>query len=120
MRSCRGRDSIKGGERPEAPSSEYQWKVLCLDLPSGKVLWERLVHRGTPPGPVHSKNSYASETPVTDGERVYAYFGNVGVFCFDMEGRPLWSKSLPPHATAGRLGHRRFARAASRPALPGQ
>ena len=44
------------------------------------------------------KNSYASETPVTDGERVYAYFGNVGVFCLDMEGRPVWSKSLPPHA----------------------
>ena len=88
----------RGGERPDAPSSEYQWKVLCLDLLSGKVLWERLVHRGTPPGPVHVKNSYASETPVTDGERVYAYFGNVGVFCLDLEGRPVWSKSLPPHA----------------------
>ena len=34
------------------------------------------------------KNSYASETPVTDGKRVYAYFGNVGVFCLDFEGRP--------------------------------
>ena len=88
----------KGGERPDAPSSEYQWKVLCLDLLSGKVLWERLVHRGAPPGPVHVKNSYALETPVTDGERVYAYFGNVGLFCLDMEGRPLWSKSLPSHA----------------------
>ncbi len=87
----------RGGERPEAASSEYQWKVLCLDLLSGKVLWERLVHHGTTPGPVHAKNSYASETPVTDGERVYAYFGNVGVFCLDLEGRPVWSKSLPPH-----------------------
>jgi outer membrane protein assembly factor BamB len=87
----------KGGERPEVPSSEYQWRVLCLDLMSGKVLWERLVHHGTPPGPVHAKNSYASETPVTDGERVYARFGNVGVFCLDMEGHAVWSKSLPPH-----------------------
>ena len=88
----------RGGERPEATSSEYQWKVLCLDLLSGKVLWERIVHRGEPPAPRHSKNSYASETPVTDGERMYAYFGNVGVFCLDLEGRPVWSKSLPPHA----------------------
>ncbi len=87
----------KGGERPDVPSSEYQWKVLCLDLISGKVLWEQVVHRGTPPGPVHSKNSYASETPVTDGERVYAYFGNVGAFCLDIEGHPVWSKSLVPH-----------------------
>ncbi len=60
----------RGGERPDAASSEHQWKVLCLDLLSGKVLWERLVHRGAAPGPTHSKNSYASETPVTDGERV--------------------------------------------------
>ena len=44
------------------------------------------------------QNSYASETPVTDGERVYACFGNVGVFCLDLEGRPVWSKPLPPHA----------------------
>ena len=73
--------------------------MLCLDLLSGKVLWERLVHHGAPPGPTHSKNSYASETPVTDGQRVYAYFGNVGVFCLDLEGRPVWSKALPPHAT---------------------
>jgi outer membrane protein assembly factor BamB len=88
----------RGGENPNVPSSEHQWKVLCLDLHSGRVLWERLVHRGTLPGPTHVKNSYASETPTTDGQRVYAYFGNVGVFCLDREGRPLWSKLLPPHA----------------------
>jgi outer membrane protein assembly factor BamB len=86
-----------GGERPR-PSSDQQWKVLCLDLVSGKVQWERLVHQGQPPGPIHLKNSYASETPVTDGERVYACFGNVGLFCLDFEGRPVWSKRLPPHA----------------------
>ncbi len=44
------------------------------------------------------KNSYASETPVTDGERVYAYFGNVGLFCFDMQGKPLWSQRYGPYA----------------------
>lgn len=88
-----------GGERPDTPSSEYQWKLLCLDLLTGKVRWERIVHRGEPSGPKHSKNSYSSETPVTDGERVYAYFGGVGVFCFDMEGQPMWSKELEPHAT---------------------
>ncbi len=88
----------RGGENPHVSPSEHQWKVLCLDLLSGKVLWERLVHRGRLPAPTHVKNSYASETPVTDGERVYAYFGNVGLFCLDLEGRPVWSKLLPPHA----------------------
>ena len=45
--------------------------------------------------PVHQKNSYASETPVTDGERVYVYLGYVGLFAFDMTGKPVWSKPMP-------------------------
>ena len=86
-----------GGERPNDPHPEHEWKVLCLDLSTGKVQWEHVVHRGEPPGPKHLKNSYASETPVTDGERVYALVGNVGVFCLDYAGHEVWSKPLEPH-----------------------
>lgn len=86
-----------GGERPNASRPETEWKVLCLDLSTGKVLWEQVVHRATPSQPIHLKNSYASETPVTDGERFYAYIGNAGVFCLDMEGQAVWSKALPAH-----------------------
>ena len=89
----------RGGERPQVSPAERQWKVLCLDLLSGQVIWERVVHRGIPPAPTHAKNSYASETPVTDGQRVYACFGNVGLFCLDMEGRPVWSTPFAVHAT---------------------
>ena len=80
-----------GGDRP-APSDVHRWMVYCLDLDTGKVVWEKEVHRGVPQHGYHLKNSPASETPVTDGERVYAYFGNVGMFCFDFEGKLLWSK----------------------------
>ena len=59
--------------------------------------------------PRHLKNSYASETPVTDGERVYVYFGNVGLFAFDMNGKPLWSQADGRRQDADRLGHRRVA-----------
>jgi outer membrane protein assembly factor BamB len=86
-----------GGERNKAPDAVHQWKVLCLDLESGKVLWEKQVHEGKPATPIHIKNSYASETPVTDGERVYVCFGNLGVWCFDMEGKELWTKPIEPH-----------------------
>ncbi len=86
-----------GGERNKAPDAVHQWKVLCLDLDSGKVLWERQVHEGKPVTPIHIKNSYASETPVTDGERVYVCFGNLGIWCFDMEGKELWAKPIEPH-----------------------
>jgi outer membrane protein assembly factor BamB len=87
-----------GGDRPKPPESEHQWKVLCLDLQNGERLWERQVHQGTPETPIHLKSSYASETPVTDGQRVYCYFGNLGVFCFDMEGNELWRKPIAAHA----------------------
>jgi outer membrane protein assembly factor BamB len=87
-----------GGNRPKPSQDEHEWKLYCLDLESGEVLWERLVHRGAPASAIHLKNSYASETPVTDGERVYAYFGNLGVFCFDLNGEQVWTKRLEPHA----------------------
>ncbi len=80
-----------GGNRP-APKEAHRFVVYCLDLDTGKTVWDKEVHRGVPQHGHHLKNTLASETPVTDGERVYAYFGNVGLFCFDFEGNQLWSK----------------------------
>lgn len=87
-----------GGNRPKPSEEVHQWKVYCLDARTGEVLWQRQVHEGKPATPLHLKNSYASETPVTDGKRVYCYFGNVGVFCFDLDGQELWKQPLKPHA----------------------
>ncbi|MHB8974653.1 MAG: outer membrane protein assembly factor BamB family protein [Pirellulaceae bacterium] len=86
-----------GGDRPTPRDAVHQWKVFCLDLSSGRVLWERQVHEGKPATSIHLKNSYASETPVTDGQRVYCYFGNVGVFCFDLDGTEIWRHEIAPH-----------------------
>ncbi len=87
-----------GGNRSKPPDDFHHWMVYCLEFKSGKILWEREAHKGVPETPLHIKNSYASETPVTDGERVYAYFGNVGLFCYDMEGKQLWTKKWEPYA----------------------
>lgn len=81
------------------PKDPHEWKVLCLDLSSGKKIWEATAHTAIPPKPHHIKNTLASETPATDGERVYAYFGNVGLFVYDMDGKPLWQKMFPPQET---------------------
>jgi len=88
-----------GGERPEPPKLEHHWKVLCLDLATGKVQWEKTVHRGAPQTPIHLKSSYGAETPVTDGERVYALFGNLGAFAFTLAGAEAWSQRLDPRKT---------------------
>lgn len=85
-----------GGNRPTPPDSLHQWKVFGLDVTTGRVLWERLLHEGIPRTPIHIKNSYASETPVTDGQRVYCYFGNVGLFCLDYSGNIVWQQAMEP------------------------
>lgn len=84
-----------GGGRSAAPPNKlYQWKVICLDRTTGKTIWEKLAKEAKPTIPIHRTNTYASETPVTDGQRVYAYFGMTGLYCYDLEGNELWSKDI--------------------------
>jgi outer membrane protein assembly factor BamB len=88
-----------GGERP-TPTTEHRWMVYAIDFATGKIVWEREAHRGVPPQSRHLKNTYASETPTTDGQRLYVSFGNVGIFAYDFGGKVLWStpvKARPTH-----------------------
>ncbi|HYE87429.1 MAG TPA: PQQ-binding-like beta-propeller repeat protein [Vicinamibacterales bacterium] len=87
------------GERP-APTAEHRYVVYAIDFATGKIAWQREVHKGVPPGARHLKNTFASETPTTDGTRVYAAFGNIGIFALDFKsGDPAWSMQLTPHPT---------------------
>lgn len=88
-----------GGNRPKPPESEHEWQVLCLNLDDGKIEWQKTVHQGKPLTSIHVKNSFASETPTTDGKHVYAVFGGVGVFCLDMSGDVVWMKTIDPTKT---------------------
>ena len=75
---------------------ELRFMVYSFDVKTGKVRWEQEAYKGLPIGGRHRKNTYASETPATDGERIYALFGNIGLFCYDMSGKPLWSHKIDP------------------------
>jgi outer membrane protein assembly factor BamB len=72
----------------------HRWFVYDIDFKTGKIRWQREVQQAAPTHTRHQKNSLASETPATDGERVYAYFSFAGLFAFDMNGTPLWSKPM--------------------------
>jgi outer membrane protein assembly factor BamB len=88
-----------GGFGSKAPDVVYKWELYCLSAADGKVLWKRTAAEGKPAAPVSVFNTYASETPVTDGERVYAYFGNTGLFCYDLSGKLLWKADLGVYRT---------------------
>jgi outer membrane protein assembly factor BamB len=75
-------------------AAEVSWKVFCFDRDTGKLLWEKTAIRGKPAYSRHTKNSYASQTPVTDGTYVYAFFGSEGLYCYDFQGKLIWSKDL--------------------------
>jgi outer membrane protein assembly factor BamB len=74
--------------------SKHTWQVLCLDRETGKILWTRTAYEGVPKIKRHLKGSQANCTPATDGKRVVACFGSEGLYCYDLEGKPLWNRDL--------------------------
>lgn len=83
-----------GGDRRKPDDSEYTYRVICLDADRGDVLWSKAVARQRPKTRRHTKNTYASETPVTDGTHVFASFGSADLYCVDFEGDVIWRRDL--------------------------
>jgi outer membrane protein assembly factor BamB len=98
--------AVKPGSKPKLKPGLYgnvdsyketephQWRLLCLDKSSGKILWDKLGVEAVPRSERHMKASHCNSTPATDGKSIVALFGSEGLFCFDMAGRPLWHKDL--------------------------
>lgn len=86
------RVGLYGSIEPVADEGEQLFQVLCLDRRDGKVLWTQTAFEGKPKFPRHPKGSFAASTPATDGQHVVAFFGTEGLFCYDAEGKLLWSK----------------------------
>lgn len=89
------RTGLYGDVKPVEDVSEHTWKILCLEKASGKILWEQTAFIGAPKVKRHPKSSQATSTPVTDGKRVVAVFGSIGVLAaWDANGKPLWKKDI--------------------------
>lgn len=75
--------------------SSHRWMVYDIDFETGAVRWARELEALVPTELKHVKNSFASETPVTDGRRVYVYFGSIGlVAALNMSGETVWSANV--------------------------
>jgi outer membrane protein assembly factor BamB len=81
------------GDGSNGAMRDLQRHLVCADLESGKILWTQNVPAAQPEDQYDgflTEHGYASNTPVTDGERVYAFFSKSGVHAFDLEGEKLW------------------------------
>lgn len=74
---------------------EHRFEVLCIDRRTGKLLWQRTARTATPHEGYHrTYGSFASNSPVTDGRHVYAFFGSRGLYCYDLDGNLVWEKDF--------------------------
>lgn len=69
-------------------------RVVCVDRDSGALLLNIEVFRLKSTGPLHTKNSLASPTPVLEGDRVYVHFGANGTACLTQSGELVWKTRL--------------------------
>jgi outer membrane protein assembly factor BamB len=84
----------RGGFGVERPTEQYQFVVLCIDRGTGATIWQRSAVEAVPHEGHHQTGSFASASPVTDGQFVYASFGSRGLYCYDLAGNLQWAKDL--------------------------
>ncbi len=87
---------VANDERAKTTPDEFFYKfvVSSYDRGSGKNLWQRVVVEDVPHEGKHETHTYAAGSPITDGERLYFSFGSRGVFCYSLDGEPIWNLDL--------------------------
>ncbi len=95
-RALAGRETPIGGRRIAADRDgrEVRLVVEAFRRSDGRRLWAHTTPAIGPFSDLHEKHNLATPTPATDGERVYAWFGNGQVVALDLEGRPVWTRHL--------------------------
>jgi outer membrane protein assembly factor BamB len=85
----------QGHEMPSIKTTKiYKFVVIAINRKDGKTIWEKTVNEDVPHEATHGEGSWASNSPITDGEHVYAYFGSRGLYCLDMKGNVVWNKDF--------------------------
>lgn len=106
-----GQPGRGGGGGP--PTTAFQFTVMALDRTTGKVAWQKTLREEMPHEGHHGDGTFASASPITDGEHLFAYFGSRGLYAMDMKGNVKWQKDLGDMRTKNSFGE------GSSPALHG-
>jgi len=114
--SSKGDTTFRTGNYGDGDSvddlSPHSFRLYCLDARDGSITWERELANAAPTVKRHLKSSFANSTPATDGRRVVALFGMIGLLvCVDRDGNELWRRELgvleanDPQAGIAEWGH---------------
>ena len=76
------------------PNTEHKYVTICLDRLTGAEIWREIAVQRVPHEGHHGDNDFASASPVVHGNRLFAWFGSAGLFCYDLEGKLLWQRDL--------------------------
>ena len=87
-------DSAPGVHDSVPVTHRHQYSVMALSRSDGRVLWKKVVREEWPHEGGHQTGSPASNSPTTEGELLYAFFGSRGLYCLDFEGTVKWQKDL--------------------------
>ena len=83
------------GAHDNVPSKHHhKFMILAISRHNGKIIWQQTLRKELPHEGGHFTGSLASNSPVTDGEHVFAFFGSRGLFCLDMDGKLKWETDL--------------------------
>jgi len=78
--------------------------VMAVDRETGKLKWKQLAREEVPHQSRNRMGTWATASPITDGERVYAFFGSRGLYCYTIKGKLIWEKDFGDMDTGGDMG----------------
>lgn len=91
--------------RPKSAEADLKFQVFCFSLNDGSTLWEKTIASKKPDHPIHASNSFATESPATNGESVFVYFAAIGVVCaLDFDGEEIWRTEIGSYPTGNGFG----------------
>ncbi len=82
------------GRRRNRPLPIFKFELLVLNRSDGSIKWQKTLNQSKPHEGIHNDASFASNSPMTDGEHIYAYFGSRGLYCLDFKGNIKWEKHI--------------------------
>ena len=91
--------------RGKKPTEPLDFKLICLSLIDGSLNWEKTIARKQPKFSIHPSNTYATESPITDGKYIFSYFAAIGkVTAVDMQGQLVWNVDIGNYPSGNGFG----------------